>query len=154
MTALSVFLAPGSLGHIANTIKGFALAIGVVLAVAFVWMWWSTRLRERQQEMAARARAAYSAHLRLGLQNPELAEPMAGSMATPAEIVRYKQFVASLLSTADEILLLDPDETWRATLARQLVPHAAYLKSEEFRAEGFASCTPAVQGLVRTVSGG
>lgn len=154
MTALSVFLAPGSLNHTANIIKGFAIAIGIAIAIGFVWMWWAHRVRERSQELSARAQAIYSAHLRLSLQNPELAEPMAGSMATPAEVVRYKQFVASLLSTADEILLLDPSEAWRATLARQLVPHAAYLKSEEFRAAGLHNCTPAVQALLRAVSGG
>jgi hypothetical protein len=153
MTPLVAYLAPGSLNHTANIIKGFAIAIGIAIAIAFVWMWWASRQRERLVELASRARAVHSAQLRAAMQYPELAEPMAGSLATPAEMVRYKQYVAGLLSSAGEILLIDPTEAWRATLTRQLAPHAAYLKSAEFRAAGFEDCTAEVQALVRRVAG-
>jgi hypothetical protein len=153
MTSLVAFLAPGSLNHTANIIKGFAIAIGIAIAIGFVWMWWAARLRERKVELATRARAIHSSQLRSAIQYPELAEPMAGSFATPGELVRYRQYVASLLSSAGEILLLDPTEAWRATLSRQLAPHTAYLKSDEFRTSGLDDCTAEVQALVRRLTG-
>lgn len=150
---LIALLAPGSLNHTANIIKGFAIAIGIAIAIAFVWMWWSSRLKERRTEMASRARAAYGTYLRTALQHPELSEPLLGALNSQVEIVRYKQFVAGLLATADEVLLHDPTQEWRATISRQLMPHRSYLGSEEFRANGFADCTAEVKGLIQRVTG-
>jgi hypothetical protein len=153
MTPLAVVLAPGSLNHTANIIKGFAIAIGIAIAIYFVWMWWSHRQRERRIELAARARAVYAASLRTAVAHPEMAEPMLGALNNQVEIVRYKQFVASLLAGADEILTLDPSPAWRDTLARQLTPHRSYLASEEFQAGGLQDCTAEVQALVRRATG-
>jgi uncharacterized membrane protein YccC len=151
---LTVFLAPGSLNHTANIIKGFAIAIGIVVAIGFVWAWWAARQRERQVEMAGRARAAFAEHLRLALQYPEMAEPMLGAINSPAEIVRYKQFVASLLAAADTVLLYDPSPAWRAALLRQLAPHKSYLGSEEFRSGASADCSAELNALIRQACGG
>ena len=147
MDAFMVFLAPGSLNHTANIIKGFAIAIGIAIAITFVWMWWAARLRERRLELSARARAVYTAHLRLAVQYPELSQPMAGSISSPVEMARYREFVAALLSAAEEILLLDPAPVWRDTLALQLAPHLSYLASAEFTAARLKSCSPAVRTL-------
>ncbi len=152
-TVLVAFLAPGSLNHTANIIKGFAIAVGIAIAIGFVWMWWAARVRERRLELSSRARAVHSAQLRAATQYPELAEPMAGSLATPAELVRYRHYVAGQLSSAAEILLLDPTDAWRATLARQFAPHTSYLKSDEFRLAGLEDCTAEVQALIRRLTG-
>ena len=142
-----VVLAQG-LNQTANIVKGFALAIGVAVAIGFVWMWWSHRVREQRTTLAARAKSIYAAHLRAAIQHPELSEPLLGTLDNPIEIVRYKQFVANLLATADEILLIEPNPAWRSTLGRQLSPHTSYLASEEFRGAGLADCTPEVRNLI------
>ena len=154
MSPLIAFLSPGSLNHIANIIKGFAIAIGIALAIGFVWAWWSARLRERRVEIAVRARNAYATYLKSAIQHPDLSEPLLGALVNPVEIVRYKQFVASLLNVAAEILLLDPTPAWSETLARQLAPHASYLASEEFRSGALKDCTPAVRALIEAQAKG
>lgn len=154
MTLLMTVLAPGSLNHTANIIKGFAIAIGIAIAIGFVWMWWAHRVRERKQELSARARSVYAAALRSSAQYPELAEPMLGAISSGAEIVRYKLHVASLLAAADEILLLDASPEWTATLARLLAPHRSYLASDEFRQGPISDCTPAVRDVIGSVTSG
>ena len=151
---LFVMLAPGSLNHTANIIKGFAIAIGIAIAIGFVWMWWAHRVRERRMELGARAKGVHAAHLRTAMLHPELAEPLAGSLTSPVEVVRYKQFVASLLASADEILLIEPSSAWRATLARALVPHNSYLASEEFRAGALLDCSAEVTAVIKQVVAG
>lgn len=148
---LMVFLAPGSLNHTANIIKGFAIAIGIAIAIGFVWMWWAARQRERRLEMTARARASYAGFLRAAIRHPEMSEPMLGVINSQIEIVRYKQFVAGLIAMAEEVLLFDPSPQWRNTLARQLLPHRSYLASEEFRASSLPECSAEVRALVNRV---
>lgn len=133
----------------ANMIKGYALAIGVAVAIGFVWSWWVHRQREHAEERGARSRAAFQRHLHQALLHPELAEPVLGG---PAEMVRYKLFVANLLAIADEILILSPTEAWRETLMRQLVPHRSLLVSREFRDGTYRDCTPEVRALVDRVA--
>ena len=93
----------------ANMLKGYALALGVAVAIGFVWAWWVHRQREHAEERSARSRAAFQRHLHQALLHPELAEPVLGG---PAEMVRYKLFVANLLAIADEILILSPTAAW------------------------------------------
>lgn len=150
---LVTLLTPGSLNNTANIIKGFALAIGVAVAIGFVWMWWGHRVRERRMEISARAKSIYAAQLRTAMQHPDLAEPHLGALDSPVELVRYKQFVANLLATADEILLVEPTPQWRTTLARALAPHRSYLTSQEFRGSGLADCTPEVNRLLAELLG-
>lgn len=134
--------------QLANMLKGYALAVGVAVAIAFVWLWWANRQREHAEERGARARAAFARHLQLALQHPELAEPVLGG---PAEMVRYKLFVANLLAVADEILILAPGPAWRETLARQLLPHRSLLASREFQDGSYRDCTPEVRTLIDQV---
>jgi hypothetical protein len=147
MLFLQIPLAQG-LNQIANIIKGFAIAIGVAIAIGFVWMWWKNRVRERSQELSARAGAIYSDHLRFAVDHPEFADPMLGGLTSPVEVARYKSFVASLLTTADEILLLQPTPQWRDALLRQIAPHRSFLASDEFHATILAGCSPEVKALV------
>lgn len=135
--------------QIANMAKGYALAIGVAVAIGFVWAWWTNRQREHGEERGARSRAAFGRHLHQALLNPELAEPVLGG---PAEMVRYKLFVANLLAIADEILILSPTAAWRETLMRQLVPHRSLLVGREFRDGTYHDCTPEVRALIDRVA--
>lgn len=153
MAPILAFLAPGSLNNTANIIKGFAIAIGIAIAIGFVWMWWSHRVKERRMELVARARAALAAQARTALQYPELADPMLGGLNSAVEIARYKQFVAGLLATADEVLLLDASPQWQATVTRLLTPHLAYLASDEFQHSGLGDCSPVLQALLQRATG-
>ena len=150
---LLIQLAQG-LNQTANIIKGFAIAIGVAVAVGFVWMWWLHRQRERAQEMGVRARAVWGDWLRLAVAHPELADPGLGAVSGPAEMVRYKAFVASLLAAADQVLLLEPTPEWRKTVARQLALHASLLASGDFRSSLLGDCSTEVRKLVETVTAG
>lgn len=154
MTPLTVFLAPGSINHIANIVKGYAIAIGVVVAIGFVWTWWKHRQRERQQELSARAAGLFSAHLRSALAYPELAEPVLGALSSPADLVRYRTFVAALVATCDEILMLDASAHRQDGVLRLLAPHASYLKSQEFRATSRMDCSPTLQALIDRLAQG
>lgn len=150
---LTVILAPGSLNHTANIIKGFAIAIGIVVAIGFVWTWWAARQRERRQENASRARAAWADWLRLAVAHPEMAEPSTAAFAGAADVVRYKSFVESLLATAEHVLLLDRAPAWQDTIRRHLAPHRAWLASAEFQATTLGACSPAVAALVAEAVG-
>jgi arginine exporter protein ArgO len=151
MQTFAVVLAPGSINHVANIVKGYAIAVGVVFAIWIVWQWWKARNRELAADRAARAKGVWARHLALALQNPELAEPMLGSLSSAAEVARYRTFVASLLAAADEILSLESTDAWRATLARHLAAHRSYLASTDFRDAGLADCSETVRGLIGRV---
>ena len=140
MLMLAVVLEPDTLGHNANTLKGFAIAIGVVFAIWFVWQWWQVRNNETVSERAARSKAVHAQHLALALNHPELAEPMLGSLSSPAETARYRIYVAALLATTDEILTLTPTPAWRDTLARQLGPLTAFSAKTPFDEAHLARC--------------
>lgn len=129
----------------ANMIKGYAIAVGVAVAIGYVWMWWQHRSREHKQDRGAKARSVYRAYLQSALQHPELSEPVLGG---PADMVRYNLFVASLLTAADEILLVEPNATWRETLLRQMAPHRSLLTSREFQETTYRDCTPEVRALI------
>jgi len=148
---LTVLLAPGSLNHTANNIKGFAIAIGIAIAVGFVWMWWVHRQRERNQELGSRAYAVWDGWLRLALAHPDLADP--GRAGGAVDSVRYETFLATLLVTADQVLLFEDSARWRATIARHLEPHRARLASEEFKATTLKECSPALQRLIASIAG-
>lgn len=145
---LTVFLAPDSLGHIANIVKGYAIAIGIAIAIGFVWVWWAHRQRERRQDLALRANTVWGRWLRLAIAHPELAEPSLGTLLAPAETVRYRAFVATLLTAVEEVLLLADQPRWRDAILRQLEPHRSYLASDDFRATGLTTCSPAVRELI------
>ncbi|MEZ5849403.1 MAG: hypothetical protein R3D68_01970 [Hyphomicrobiaceae bacterium] len=145
---LTVFLAPGSLNHIANIVKGYAIAIGVAFAIWFVWQWWVKRQAEQRLLQAVKAKEAYAGFLEFATQHPKMAEPQLGAISGPVEIARYKQFVARLVATADQVLLLDPSEEWRRTIGRHLGAHASYLTSEEFANEGRDAATAEVRALI------
>lgn len=152
MRMLAVVMAPGSINHIANIVKGYAIAVGVVFAIWIVWQWWKARTVELAADRAARAKGVWSRHLALALQHPELAEPMLGSLSSAAEVARYRTFVAGLLSSADEILGLEDTDAWRATILRRLAAHRSYLASAEFRDAGLGDCSGAVRNLIGKVA--
>lgn len=153
MLSLAVMLAPGSVNHLANIVKGYAIAIGVIFAMGFVWNWWLARSRELRSDLAARASAVWARQLTLALQNPELAEPMLGGLSNAVETARYRNYVAVLVATADEILALAPTDQWRETLARALSPHRSHLLSAEARDSVLRDCSDAVRTLASRSAG-
>ncbi|MGE0700799.1 MAG: hypothetical protein AB7O57_16995 [Hyphomicrobiaceae bacterium] len=151
MQALAVVLAPGSINHIANIVKGYAIAVGVVFAIWIVWRWWQTRTTEMAADRAARAKSVWSRQLAQAIAHPHLADPSSGGITTPLEVTQYRSFVGGLLASADEILHLEPTEAWRATLARHLAVHRAYLGSAEFRDTTLADCSAALREVIGKV---
>ncbi|MEZ5856324.1 MAG: hypothetical protein R3D67_16805 [Hyphomicrobiaceae bacterium] len=147
MKLLTVMLAPGSINHVANIVKGYAIAIGVVFGIYMVWQWWQTRVREAIIDRTARARSVWARHLGLALQNPTLAQPNM-SRLSESDVPRYRVFVASQLASADEILALDPSDQWRDTLLRHLVPHKDYLASEDFRQTTLKDCSAETRSVL------
>ncbi len=148
MTPLIVAL---NLSAVANMIKGYAIAIGVAVAIGFVWTWWAHRQRERTVELTARASGLYGDYLRLAIAHPELQEAQPGT-GSPMGTARYRTFVANLLTTAEQILLLDPRPAWKEKLSRQLEPHRAFLMSEEFRAGDFNECSTLLKSVIERVT--
>lgn len=149
----TIILAPGSLSHVANIVKGYAIAVGIIVAIGFVWMWWIHRQRERSQEWAVRATAVWGNWLRFAVDHPELADPSLGRPELPADVARYRAFVATLLVTAEEVLLLADEPRWRDIILRQLEPHRAYLASDHFRTTALKSCSLTVRELMTPLTG-
>ena len=119
------------LNHAANIVKGYALAIGVVFAMWIVWTWWARKLKVDKLEAQVRAKQAFARFTHQGMAAPELSIPVAAD-GGPAR-ARYQKYMELLLTTADEIVMLDPSPQWRAVLGRQLAPHVEYLGSAGFR---------------------
>lgn len=119
------------LNHGANIVKGYALAFGVAFAVWFVWMWWRRKLKADALEAQVRAKQAFARFTHQVMLQPEIASPVAADAS--AQRARYQKYVELLVTTADEILLLNPVPQWRAALMRQLAPHGEYLASTAFR---------------------
>jgi hypothetical protein len=115
------------LNQAANTVKGYALAVGIVFGIWVVWMWWRHKLAVDRVERQIRAKQAFARFVQQVLCSPELALAVGGMPCGQAP--KYMQL---LLTTIDEILLLDPTPEWRATLRRQLDPHADYLANTAF----------------------
>ena len=119
------------LNHGANIVKGYALAIGVAFAMWIVWTWWRRKLKADLLEQQVRAKQAFARFTHQMMQQPELAVPVAADGGP--QRARYQKYMELLLTTTDEILLLDPSPDWRAMLGRQLAPHAEFLASPAFR---------------------
>ena len=119
------------LNHMANIVKGYALAIGVVFAMWIVWTWWRRKLAVDRLEAQVRAKQAFARFTHQVMAVPELAIPVPADGGP--QRARYQKYMELLVTTADEIVLLDPSPQWRAALVRQLAPHVEYLTSPGFR---------------------
>ena len=119
------------LNHMANIVKGYALAIGVVFAMWIVWTWWRRKLAVDRLEGQVRAKQAFARFTNQMMAMPELAAPVPADAGAPR--ARYQKYMELLVTTADEILLLDPSPQWRAALGRQLAPHVESLARPGFR---------------------
>lgn len=111
--------------HVASIVKGYALAIGVAYAIWYVWRWRRQTRAWRLNDQQAKAQNLWSAYLKTKLdffQQPIDAE----------ETQRGIDFVAYLLSVGNEILLINPNNDWRATLRDELGCYKPILKSDTF----------------------
>lgn len=142
---LAIQLGP-EVGHWANVVKGYALAIGVAFGMYLAARWWIYKVNQDLADRAARARQAYAAFLQRAMEQPELARP-AGVDGAKAR-AQYPWFVGLLLTTAEQILLLDPAPHWRETIRRQLVPHRDYLATAAFRDGPGRALSAGLAGLV------
>ena len=135
MQPWAVLLAPGSAGHIANIVKGYAIAIGVAFAIWFLWRWWHTGEREVALARSTRARRIWSRHLAFELRHPDVVGLVDGDELAGSDAIRYRTFISMMLLAAEEILVLEPTDAWRMTLAAHFARHRAYLTSAAFCSE-------------------
>jgi hypothetical protein len=126
-----------------------ALVVGVGAGTMVLLRWWRRSSAEIAVDRAARAKSVYARYLLQAMEHPGLARP------APAEAPRvrlqsqqYQWFVGYLLTTAEEILLLDPTPTWREALSRQLGPHRDLLAASGFRLGPYRNLSAEVRGLV------
>ena len=149
---LAMLASSWELNHLANIVKGYAIAFGVAFAMLVVWSWWRRKLASDRLEQRVRAKQAFSRLTHQVMSQPEVALPV------PAEAgvarVRYQRYVELLATTADEILLLDPAPEWRAALGRQLAPHAEVLSGAAFREGLYGILSPETRRLIDGVSQG
>lgn len=152
MRLLLAMMTPGSIGNIANIVKGYALAIGVVFGMWMVWMWWRHVRRVSRIANEAQAKAIYGRYLELAVQHADLAQPRPSDSADVPERARYEWFVGYLLNVADQILLVDPSPAWRATLGYHLSLHKDVLNLPAFRDGPYQQLSPALRALVDVVN--
>jgi hypothetical protein len=79
--------------------------------------------------------------------------PKKTSAGNKAAQRRYENFVAFLLETAEEILLISPVEKWEGLLKPHLAEHKAYLSSASFRNGPAKRYGPELLGLIEDVTG-
>ena len=154
MQFLLAMMTPGSIGNIANIVKGYALAIGVAFGMWIVWMWWQHARRMARMTQEAQAKAIYGRYLELAIQHPELAQPLSAASGDAGQRSRYEWFVGYLLNVADQILLIDPSPTWKATLSSHLALHKDVLSLPAFRDGPYQQLSPALKAIVDRVNNG
>jgi hypothetical protein len=137
-----------TLYQFSNMVKGFALALGVLVAVVVALAWWRRSAAASQIAAQAQAQRVYANYLLQAMQHPDLARPRPEELGKPRVKAQYHWFVGYLLSTAEEILLVDATPTWRETIVRQLAPHRAYLCQPAFRDGPYRNLSSELKGLV------
>lgn len=137
-----------TLYQFANMVKGFAIAVGVAAAIAVTIMWWQRSQRAARVAREAQAKRVYANYLLQAMQHPELARPTGDEGAKARQRVQYQWFVGYLMTTAEEILLVDPSDAWRETIARQLSAHRDFLASAPFREGPYRALSTELKGLV------
>lgn len=154
MQFLLAMMTPGSIGNIANIVKGYALAIGVAFGMWIVWMWWQHARQMARMTQEAQAKAIYGRYLELAVQNPDLAQPPAASPGDASQRSRYEWFVGYLLNVADQILLIDPSPSWNSVLGSHLAMHKDLLGMPSFRDGPYQQMSPALKAVVDRVNNG
>lgn len=148
-----VLLAPGSLNHIANTIKGYAIAIGVAFGIVVVWMWFKHAREAARVARETRAKEVYSQYLALAMAHPLLAQPGALGGANALQKAQYEWFVGYFLNAAEQILLVDPTPAWRAVLRQHLQLHQELLATEAFKSGIYRTLSDELRGLIDGATG-
>lgn len=151
--ALLVVLAPGSLNHIANTVKGYAIAVGVAFGIAIVWVWYRHAQDAARVARETRAKEAYGQYLAVAMANPALAQPGALGSVTPLQRAQYEWFVGYFLNTAEQVLLYDPSPAWRTVLRQHLMLHQELLASDAFRTGIYRTMSDELRTLIDQASG-
>lgn len=68
------------------------------------------------------------------MERPELASPDHDTLTRDSRI-RYELFVANMLYSFEEVLLVTRSKDWRDVVRGELARHTAYLRSPEFQSK-------------------
>jgi len=148
LVSYGTLLTDMTLYQFANMVKGFAIAVGVAAAIVMAAKWWQRSQRAARVTREAHAKRVYATYLLQAMQHPELARPSGEEAAKSRARTQYQWFLGFLLTTAEEILLVDPSDTWRETIARQLAAHREFLASAAFREGPYRGLSSELKGLV------
>ncbi len=98
------------------------------------------------------ARSAWARLMERALQHPDLADPRRWTDAS--DQMQYERFVTALLSTAVEILAVNPTDAWRRMIKDDLGTHSDYLATDEFQSIAWPKLTSVLQELIATTARG
>lgn len=127
-----------------GTLSNVVMALAAVGALVYAHL----QIGEgRRAERRADANELWRETLRLGFDNPKLADPtmnladfdyvnltVDGSKET---FQKYELFVDTILNASEEILDVSPTKEWRAAVRIQLRQHRDYLLSDHFKSSGY-----------------
>ena len=127
-----------------GTLSNVVMALAAVGALVYAHL----QIGEgRRAERRADANELWRETLRLGFENPKLADPtmnladfdyvnltVDGSKET---FQKYELFVDTILNASEEILDVSPTKEWRAAVRIQLRQHRDYLLSDHFKSSGY-----------------
>ena len=127
-----------------STLANVVMALAAVGALVYAHL----QIGEgRRAERRADANELWRETLRLGFDNPKLADPtmhladfdyvaltVDGSKET---FQRYELFVDTILNASEEILDVSRTKEWEAAARIQLRQHRAYLLSDHFKSSGY-----------------
>lgn len=127
-----------------STLANVVMALAAVGALVYAHL----QIGEgRRAERRADANELWRETLRLGFDNPKLADPtmhladfdyvaltVDGSKET---FQKYELFVDTILNASEEILDVSRTKEWEAAVRIQLRQHRAYLLSDHFKRSGY-----------------
>jgi len=127
-----------------GTLSNVVMALAAVGALVYAHL----QIGEgRRAERRADANELWRETLRLGFENPKLADPtmnladfdyvnltVDGSKET---FQKYELFVDTILNASEEILDVSPTKEWRAAVRIQLRQHRGYMLSDHFKGSGY-----------------
>ena len=139
-----------------GTLSNVVMALAAVGALVYAHL----QIGEgRRAERRADANELWRETLRLGFDNPKLADPamnladfdyvnltVDGSKET---FQKYELFVDTILNASEEILDVSSTKEWRAAVRIQLRQHRGYLLSDHFKSSGYLEqYTPKFRALM------
>jgi hypothetical protein len=127
-----------------GTLSDVVMALAAVGALIYAHL----QIREgRRAEQRTDANELWRETLRLGFDNPKLADPSLKLAAfdyveltvdgSKESFQKYELFVDTILNASEEILGVNPTAEWQAAVRIQLQQHRDYLLSHHFKESGY-----------------